>query len=107
MPSGTPQDAADQVKNMVREGAQKITDNLTFKPQRQAISNFVDSAEKKVRSYLPGNKTSSGPVTSKQKPVWGDPKSMKKGGVVKKTGLIKMHAGERVIPKKSASKKGK
>lgn len=104
MPSGTPQDAADQVKNMVRQGAKNITDNLTLKPQRQAISDFVDSAEKRIKSYLPGSKP-SGPVTSKQKPVWGDPKSMKKGGVVKKTGLVKMHAGERVIPVKSAAKK--
>ena len=39
----------------------------------------------------------------------GAPLSMKKGGTVKKTGLIKMHKGEKVIPankvKKSASKK--
>jgi len=106
MPSGTPQDAVDQVRKMVRDGARNITDNLTLKSQRQAVSDFVDSAKKKVESYLPGNKQ-SGPVTSKQKPVWGDPKSMKKGGVVKKTGLVKMHAGERVIPVKKTTKKGK
>lgn len=39
----------------------------------------------------------------------GLPTSMKKGGTVKKTGLIKMHKGEKVIPaskaKKSSSKK--
>lgn len=35
----------------------------------------------------------------------GEPKSMRRGGTVKKTGYIKMHKGEKVIPAKKANKK--
>ena len=39
--------------------------------------------------------------------VSGEPKSLKKGGTVKKTGLIKMHKGEKVIPAKKRKKRCK
>jgi hypothetical protein len=37
-------------------------------------------------------------------PGMGSPTSLKRGGVVKKTGLIKMHKGEKVIPAKKVKK---
>ena len=37
----------------------------------------------------------------------GSPSSMKKGGTVKKTGLIKMHKGEKVLTKKQQKKMAK
>lgn len=46
------------------------------------------------------------PPAKKLQPM-GKPRSMKKGGLVKKTGYIKLHKGERVTPAASALGKGK
>jgi hypothetical protein len=61
-------------------------------------------AAKKLKDWKPsssgGSDTTSGGSPGSDVGDAGDPSSFKKGGMVKKTGMAKVHKGERVLTKK-------
>jgi hypothetical protein len=82
---GVLQGAAGKMKNKAKGGASSLGNTI-----RRKIGGIF---KKKQTKSLASDDSET-----------GDPSSMKRGGKVRKTGLIKLHRGETVIPKRSRGK---
>jgi hypothetical protein len=101
-------------QRLVKQTGQNMLDSVTLKKQRQQLG---DAAQKAYDKYVP-NVLKPGPPkgpistwvpkasTPKPSAPAAKPGSFKKGGVVQKTGLAKVHKGERVLTVKQ-QKRGK
>lgn len=90
---------ADELGATAKESWKKIVKNVGV--VKEALGEL---ARDQFSSGTPKGKAVQEKILEKEK---GKPASMKKGGTVKKTGYIKMHKGEKVIPAKKKIKRKK
>lgn len=75
--------------------------------QQQSQSGAFDAANKAAKRIADAIKSSSGDKSADKMDAEMNPVSYKKGGIVKKTGLAKLHKNERVLTVKQAKKYGR
>ncbi len=83
------------------------TPSLGGGKQQQSQSGAWDAANKAAKRIADAIKASSGDKSADKMDAEMNPVSYKKGGPVKKTGLAKLHKGERVLTVKQAKKYGR
>lgn len=104
------QSAYEQLQQIGQDTKNKLADTFSSGPVKRTVSGWyqqgkqaVQQAEDKIKQALP--KAAPAKPTPAAKPS-----SFKKGGMVQKTGLAKVHRGEKVLTvsqTKAAKKKGK
>ncbi len=104
-------DALSDMQDQVRKVGSDISDAVSMKKQRQAVSDALGGAVSKVKSMLPHSTAPIATYTPQQKPTptpvkaSGKMPSYKSGTLhVPKTGPAKLHKGEAVLKKEDADK---
>lgn len=111
-------DALNNVATHVKRGLRALDrlPNPYSKPQQPSsgstidksyMQNMVDRANQSFRDAAARDAAKKGSVSKPKATPKAVPGSFKRGGVVQKTGMAKVHKGERVLTVKQAAKKKK
>lgn len=105
--------AYEKLQQIGQDTKNKLADTFTGGPIKRTVSGWyqqaqqgIQNAENKIKQAIP--KMTPTPRSGPAQPA--SPRSFKKGGMVKKTGVALVHRGEKVLTvaqTKAAKKKGK